>query len=496
MTLVLPQCYLCPDPPLLSAHEAITSPCAGAPCNASQTCVINRNCLRGGNCQRYTCVDGCQLGEGSGQTVPLGWWVRVPMPAGGGGGGGGGSGMGAGSTRRACFKVCRCTRRGLSSCQPLPCLAFDNCQLHDRIVNHGDRYWVECNACVCLWGERVCARRACSGKLPCACPPHHLPAAARSRRLPNVCLARCAGATDAEIEFGEREECGSGACGRRLGCAATPTVCLSRLQAACPQHVCVNTSNCNGQPANPVCDTDGVAHPTACHLLLSGKRFGYWGPCLKYCSHRGTVCGVDGITYTSECAAWAKYVSVDYSGPCVAVGTISDLMEPKCTFDRVLCPPMKQQNCQGFTPPGACCPKCGGALRVLYSKKQIDRALYGTNISATVVNLHNLLKALELQVKIAECALRGYLTIETEIFVSIESLLPDPTDLQLEVCVLEAERLADMINRESPVISIDLGLSALSYAINVHTYPTKGVGGVAASLITLIFSLTSISVLR
>ncbi|RVE45505.1 hypothetical protein evm_009844 [Chilo suppressalis] len=367
-----------PEPPLLSAREAVTSPCAGSPCNATQICVPNRSCLHS-NCKRYTCLDGCRIGEGSAYVVSMGSWVRVPMASG---------------SRKACFKVCRCGPRGLANCQPLPCVELENCRLHDRIVPH------------------------------------------------------------------------------------------------------VNTSHCNSQPQKTVCDTDGVTHPTPCHLALGGKRLAYWGPCLKYCSQRGTVCGVNGVTYISECAAWSDFVSVDYLGPCVAVGLITDLMEPMCQFDRIECPSLKKNGCQGFTPPGACCPRCGGGLRILYSKKQIDRALYGTNISATVINLHNLLKALERHVKIAECALRGYLTIESEIFVSVETLLDNPTDLQLEVCVLEAEKIADMINRESALISVDLGLSALSYALTVHTYATKAVSCVTASILTVMLANFSIYVLR
>lgn len=209
----------------------------------------------------------------------------------------------------------------------------------------------------------------------------------------------------------------------------------------------------------------------------------------------GKVCGVNGVTYFSECAAWAEYVSVDYLGPCLAVGPISDLMEPKCQFDRIVCPALKNSKCLGFTAPGACCPRCGGALRILYSKKQIDRALYGTNISATVINLSNVLKALERHVKIAECALRGFLTIEREIFVTVESTLRNPTDLQLNVCVLEAEKLADLINRESVLVSSDLGLSALSYALTVHTQPTSSASDIKLSVVVGLLTYT-IYVLR
>lgn len=164
-------------------------------------------------------------------------------------------------------------------------------------------------------------------------------------------------------------------------------------------------------------------------------------------------------------------------------------MEPKCSIDNIACPPLKKRNCLGFTAPGACCPKCGGALRILYSQKQIDRALYGTNISASVINLQNILKSLDRHVKIAECALRGYLTIELEIFISVETVLPNATDLQLNVCVLEADKIADMINRQSVLITSDLGLSALSYALTVHTYPTSAASSISLSLFALLLSL-------
>lgn len=210
----------------------------------------------------------------------------------------------------------------------------------------------------------------------------------------------------------------------------------------------------------------------------------------------GEVCGQNGVTYSSECAAWAEFVSVDYQGPCLAVGYISNTMEPKCQFDRIACPPLKKYNCQGYTAPGACCPKCGGALRIFYSKKQIDRALYATNISATVVNLHNVLQSLERHVKIAECVLRGYLTIETEIFVSVETTVEHPTDLQLSVCVMEAEKIADLINHESALLTSDLGLSALVYAIPIHTVPTQAAIDTTASIIIIVLSCFTTVILK
>ncbi|XP_048478650.1 reversion-inducing cysteine-rich protein with Kazal motifs [Plutella xylostella] len=467
------------SPPLLSAREAVTSPCAGGPCNSSQLCLASRSGRAG---PQYTCVDGCPLGGDSPYIIPVGSWARLPMPSAG---------------KKVCYKICRCGSRGLGRCQPLPCVDLDSCKLYDKIIPHRSTYYMECNPCACYLGERICAQRACGRArlptgLPCNCPPHHLPARTAARAYPNVCLAKCAGATDAEIEFGIRAACDGASCGRRSVCLPAPTVCLSRLQTACPQYVCVNTSSCNSQPASPVCDVDGRTHATPCHLATYGAKLAYWGPCLHGCNSKRQVCGVNGVTYTSECAAWADYASVDYYGSCQAVGPISDLMEPKCTVDQIVCPRLKAPNCLGFTAPGACCPKCGGALRILYSKKQIDRALYGTNISASVINLKNILSALERHVKIAECALRGYLTFETEFYVTVESVLQFPTDLQLTVCVLEAEKIADLINRDSAVISSDLGLSSLALALIEHKYPTSGSETVSISMFSLLLSFISI----
>ncbi|KOB77848.1 Serine protease inhibitor [Operophtera brumata] len=450
--------YMTPstEPALLSATDAVTSPCRGSPCGDNQVCIVNRDCLQGDNCKRYHCVDGCRTN--SPYVVPLGSWVRIPMSL---------------PSQKSCYKICNCTKKGMSHCQPLPCVELEDCVLHDKMV----------------CARRACGRAALLTGLPCNCPPHHLPVHARSMHYPNSCLAQCAGATDAEIQFRTQDPCSSSEkCSMWRICLPVANVCLSKLQASCPQYMCLNTyDNCETQPPLPICDTGGRTHANPCYLIKSpGRRMAYWGPCMKRCSNNSTVCGLNGVTYNSECAAWSEFITVDYYGPCLAVGPISKLIEPKCTIDRIVCPPLKKANCLGFTAPGGCCPKCGGALRILYSQKQIDRALYGTNISASVINLQNILKALDRHVKIAECALRGYLTIEMEIFISIETVLQNATDLQLSVCVLEAEKLADMINRQSVLITSDLGLSALSYALTVHTYPTSAASSINLSLFPLL----------
>lgn len=54
--------------------------------------------------------------------VPVDIWVRVPMTS---------------PTQKACFKICKCSNKGLTNCQPLPCVTLENCRLHDKVVQNG-----------------------------------------------------------------------------------------------------------------------------------------------------------------------------------------------------------------------------------------------------------------------------------------------------------------------------------------------------------------------
>lgn len=188
------------------------------------------------------------------------------------------------------------------------------------------------------------------------------------------------------------------------------------------------------------------------------------------CENNGPVCGINGETYLSECAAYANQVGADYQGPCIAVGLIGDQARPQCNDNAVNCPPLTRPGCLGVTPPGACCPVCGGSLRLLYSQKQVDRVLYalrGNAVSALTVRA--VLQALERQVQVSECTVRGYLTVEMDLFVLVQAVGKNPpSDLQLEACEREAEKLANLVRGASPRILSELSLSSLTTATVVH----------------------------
>lgn len=222
-------------------------------------------------------------------------------------------------------------------------------------------------------------------------------------------------------------------------------------------------------PRDPVCDIENREHANICFLAHSNAKLAYWGSCLINCKHIGKVCGINGKTYISECAALADYVGVDYNGPCVTIGLITEKNVKQCSS--VKCSPLPDKNCMGVTPPGACCPVCGGAVKLLYSSRQIDRALYALqNKSAEPVSLRGLLKALQRHIQVAQCTLKGFLSIEANIFIIVQTTEKYPSELQLEACVREAEKISSLIKQQSAKIASELSLSCLTTAITVHSH--------------------------
>lgn len=116
-------------------------------------------------------------------------------------------------------------------------------------------------------------------------------------------------------------------------------------------------------------------------------------------------------------------------------------------------------------PPGACCPVCGGAIRIIYSRKQIDRALLALKGKNTeLLTLKGILRALDNLIQVAHCRISGYLTIETDIFVIVHTTGANLSELQHEACFREAEKIATLIDTQSHRITSDLALSALTVA--------------------------------
>ncbi|XP_044253007.1 reversion-inducing cysteine-rich protein with Kazal motifs [Tribolium madens] len=463
--------------------QQVFSPCKGNPCEPNEVCLLNRNCIHGTNCLPYKCVPGCKLGEVSEYKVPHGTYVWIPNDN--------------NNNQQSCLKICRCNAGKIEECQPLLCVKLKPCLMGTAM--HGTSFNIDCKTCSCFASEDICSKKQCESTaltgentayttLPCNCVPHYVPVCGKDgNNYPSACLAKCAGLTDSEIEPAPCEDpCRSHSCPIGHKCVPRPQICLfSREHRDCKQYECINgTTNCRNLPKSPVCSTNNTEFENSCLLAHHNAKLAYHGPCLRNCRHEGVVCGFNGRTYISECAAWADMVSVDYVGRCRRVGLIGTTKTKRCPD--VKCQALPDPNCLGVTPPGACCPICGGTLNLLYSRQQINRALYALDTNTDSLTLKAMLKALDRQIQVAQCVLRGYLTVEMDIFVTVQTTEKYPSKLQLEACVQEAEKIASLVNMQSPRIVSEVTLSSLTLANIIHVNSAASLG---ASLVFVVVLL-------
>ncbi|KAG4072634.1 hypothetical protein HA402_004723 [Bradysia odoriphaga] len=481
------------DLPHHTGNHKIISPCLAHPCNATEVCQLKRDGGIG-----YECVPGCALGKVRSQTnterfanyfdrifnflgetstymVPLNSYVRIPVSL----------------KQKGCLKICKCGLSGrIEHCQPLPCVVYDSCMLAGKKIEHASWFHVECNICSCFAGEITCTKKQCKmpgisdksfTSLPCNCPPHYVPVCARNgMTYSSACVARCTGIPDTGIEFGpcsKKSSCEDVACPGKGICVERRQVCLSVMHRPCQQFECINvTSNCPIPFAEEACSTDGRTFPSFCNLIKAKSQLAYKGPCLRHCNYhtKEKMCGINGITYKSECDAWSDFALIDYIGECREVGLLTDSMGPRCAT--VKCKSLPSKHCEAIVPPGACCPVCSASLRIVYSRKQIDRALYalkGKNTEA--LTLRAILRGLSGLIRISHCRLFGFLTMETDLFVTVQSLHKEPSYIQIEACVRESEKIATLISSQSHRITSDLALSSLTVANIMTQFNSAGV---------------------
>lgn len=176
---------------------------------------------------------------------------------------------------------------------------------------------------------------------------------------------------------------------------------------------------------------------------------------------------------------------MDYPGECREFGLITDILGPRCSQSK--CQSLPSTDCQRITPPGACCPICSGALTIVYSKKQIDRALYalrGKNTES--LTLKSVFRSLENLVQISQCRLSGFLSVENDIFISVQSTEKQPSFIQIEVCSREAEKIATLISIQSHRVTSELSLSALTVATIVKSSTSNSLTN-SFSLVLVLF---------
>lgn len=179
------------------------------------------------------------------------------------------------------------------------------------------------------------------------------------------------------------------------------------------------------------------------------------------------MCGINGVTYTSECYADVDYSLTDYAGECREFGRLNNaIASSSVCSSTVRCSGIITDICPaGVTvvqPPGACCGICAGAMRVMYSRKQVDRAMYALPAhDQHLITQQGVMAALQRLIRTAGCRVFGYLTVEADLFVAVESIDELKEPLQMIACAREAEKLATLIATQSAQIASDVALSTL-----------------------------------
>lgn len=170
-------------------NEQVFSPCKGNPCESHEICILNKNCIHGGNCLPYKCVPGCKLGEVSEYLVPDGTYVRIPIHN--------------NNKPKGCLKICKCNKGKIEDCQPLLCVPLTPCLLGTALHPlHGTSFQMDCRTCSCFAGEVICSKKQCESNaltgentaytsLPCNCLPHYVPVCGKDgNNYPSACLAK------------------------------------------------------------------------------------------------------------------------------------------------------------------------------------------------------------------------------------------------------------------------------------------------------------------
>lgn len=99
-----------------------------------------------------------------------------------------------------------------------------------------------------------------------------------------------------------------------------------------------------------------------------------------------------------------------------------------------------------------------------------------------------MLRSLSSLIKVSDCRLSGFLTIEADIFVTVQTIQLDASEVQVAACHSEAEKIANLISTQSHRITSDLSLSAFTVA-NMMQPEISGGGELVPSFTYLILGM-------
>lgn len=446
------------ESPMKLYNEEVSHPCVPNPCNNTGMCkVIKTSNCKGAFCPKYQCEPGCRLGEVSSVYTPVQSFVRLPI-----------------ASKLHCHRVCQCGQQGLlTKCQEMECSKQAHCHVGSgRIHNHNTKFELDCNECLCHNGEIICTKHECYSHtkhsikgytgLPCNCDTRYIPVCGENGHTYwNPCLARCSQIGDGKFKLGEcqtHNPCKQNNCNGNEVCVPRFQKCLHHTK--CQQYQCLNVNKDCSDPSvvDPVCGSDGVEYQNLCSLLQSSSevvQVAYWGHCKQGCIYNSSVvCGMDRENYPSECHAWAANVMVDYYGHChVTPALVGKQESAQYQCESVICPDLStKQFCEPIKPIGVCCHVCASEIRVLYSKNLINSMM--DNNLGLVYTIHDIAKALARQLSTAECDVFAYVSLEQDLTLLVGATTSSPTLAQVEACMMEADKLTQLIDTRASAIQV------------------------------------------
>lgn len=107
-------------------------------------------------------------------------------------------------------------------------------------------------------------------------------------------------------------------------------------------------------------------------------------------------------------------------------------------------------------------------IAIHFSKKEVERVMLVSLHGPEQFSVETVMAHLEREVSIVECSLRGHLTIEMELLIMVVPTRRNPTGLELEACIREAEKITILIQRQSPRMKTITSTSILTTARLVH----------------------------
>ncbi|XP_013784670.2 reversion-inducing cysteine-rich protein with Kazal motifs-like, partial [Limulus polyphemus] len=268
-------------------------------------------------------------------------------------------------------------------------------------------------------------------------------------------------------------------------------ICLSG-EIVCSQRSCPGNTELKqstymytGLPCNcpdhyvPVCGINGKTYPSACLAMCAGlrdKQFDF-GACSSVDPCKPNPCRHHQNKLTTYVTGNETTKGFGCSG--------------------IRCPPLPSPHCSNVIPPGACCPVCGAVVAFLFSRHQADIVVRAVQDVKPVV-VQTIAEKLRYYVKVAECDVFSYLSLESEVIVTVTPITATPTFLQVETCVKEAEKIKTLVEMTSPAILTDLSLSLflaaslegpLSGSVSACSPAISFVYAPGLTLVILLFSL-------